>query len=314
MSVDPMQGLTAFVRVVEAGSFTAGARLLETTPSAISKSMVRLERRLGVRLIHRSTRSMALTAEGQAYFDRVAPLVHAVEDAAEALDPESMVKGTLKVSMPGEIGRALLEPVTRDFQPRFPNLRIEASLSDRHVDLIREGFDIVVRAGQLEDSELIARLLGRLQLVLVASPAYLDRHGHPGSVEALRDHTHVRYRLSGAPFPLQLSRGEPMTLPLGAFDADDGEACRTAATSGLGILQILHRTVANDLAEGRLHLVLPNVALAPVSVFALHSYSRAVPARLRHFLDFAENTLSVWQSGELAPRFPSHLMPARLSI
>jgi DNA-binding transcriptional LysR family regulator len=314
MSADPMQGLTAFVRVVEAGSFTAGARLLETTPSAISKSMVRLERRLGVRLIHRSTRSMALTAEGQAYFARVAPLIHAVEDAAEALDPDSVVKGTLKVSMPGEIGRALLEPVTRDFQPRFPDLRIEASLSDRHIDLIREGFDIVIRAGKLEDNELIARPLGRLPLVLVASPAYLDRHGHPASVEALGQHTHVRYRLSGAPFPLQLSGGESMALPAGVFDADDGEACRTAAKNDLGILQILHRTVLKDLAEGRLHLVLPNVALTPVPVFALHSYSRAVPARLRHFLDFAENTLSIWQSGEIAPRLPSHVMPEQLSI
>jgi DNA-binding transcriptional LysR family regulator len=305
MPTDQMQGLTAFVRVVEAGSFTAGARLLETTPSAMSKSIVRLERRLGVRLIHRSTRSMALTAEGQAYFDRVAPLVHVVEDAAEALDPDSVVQGTLKVSMPGEIGRALLQPVTRDFQPRFPNLRIEASLSDRHVDLIREGFDIVVRAGELEDSELIARLLGRLQLVLVASPAYLDRRGHPKSIEALRRHAHVRYRLSGAPFPLQLSGGQAMKLPPGGFDADDGEACRTAARNGLGILQILHRTVQNDLAQGRLQLVLPTVSLVPVPVYALHAYSRPVPARLSHFLDFAENTLSVWQSNENAPLLPS---------
>lgn len=295
MSVDPMQGLTAFVRVVEAGSFTAGARLLETTPSAISKSMVRLERRLGVRLIHRSTRSMALTAEGQAYFDRVAPLVHAVEDAAEALDPDSVVKGTLKVSMPGEIGRALLEPVTRDFQRRFPGLRIEASLSDRHVDLIREGFDIALRAGALEDSELIARLLGRLQLVLVASPAYLDRQGHPQSVEALRQHTHVRYRLNGAPFPLQLSGGQQVPLPPGGFDADDGEACRTAARNGMGILQILHRTVQDDLADGRLLRVLPDVPLVPVQVHALHA-SRQVPRRLRHFMDFVGDTLVCWEA------------------
>jgi DNA-binding transcriptional LysR family regulator len=299
MPIDRLQGLTAFVRVVEAGSFTAGARLLETTPSAISKSIVRLEARLGAQLIRRSTRSMSLTAEGQAYFDRVAPLVHAVDDAAEALNPDSIVRGTLKVSMPGEIGRALLDPVTRDFQLQFPNLRIEASLNDRQVDLVREGFDIVVRAGELDDSELIARFLGRLQLVLVASPAYLGRWGHPAAVEDLQHHTHVRYRLGGVPFPLQLDGGRAFALPPGGFDADDGEACRTAAVNGLGILQILYRTVQDDLADGRLQRVLPDVPLVPVAVHALHAYSRPVPARLRHFLEFAESTLSLWQSGEL---------------
>jgi DNA-binding transcriptional LysR family regulator len=295
MAIDRMQGLSAFVRVVETGSFTAGARLLETTPSAISKSIARLERRLGARLFQRSTRSLSLTTEGQAYFERVAPLVHAIEDASETLGADHVTRGVLKVSMPSDLGRALLEPVTTGFLPMNPALRFEVSISDRHVDLIREGFDVAIRVGELPDTDLVARPLGALDLVLVAAPAYLERAGEPSVVEDLQGHAHVRYRLGGAPFALQLASGQSASLPAGGFDADDGEAMRIAATNGLGIAQILYRSVRDDLTAGRLRLVLRDVPLASVPVNALHSYARLVPIRVRKFVDFVASTLADWE-------------------
>ncbi|GJD78452.1 LysR family transcriptional regulator [Methylobacterium gregans] len=293
--MDRMHGLGAFVRAVEAGSFTAGARLLETTPSAISKSIARLERRLKVRLFHRSTRSLALTEEGQAYYDRIAPLVHAIEDASGMVGEQSS-NGRIKVTMPAELGRALLEPITRVFLPCHPRMRLEANLSDRRVDLIHEGYDVAIRAGTPPDTELTARLLGTLELVLVAAPAYLDRVGTPNTLTDLQRHTHVRYRLGGLPYPVRSAWGPTVALPAGAFDADDGEALRIAAVNGLGITQILHRSVSHDLASGRLRRVLSDVPLATVPVYALHAYARLAPERLQVFLDFVADTLRAWDS------------------
>jgi DNA-binding transcriptional LysR family regulator len=291
MTVDRMQGLGAFVRVVEAGSFTGGAHLVGTTPSAISKSIARLERRLGARLFQRSTRSLALTPEGQAYFERVAPLVHAVEEASETLGAEDELRGALRLSMLAEVGRALLQPITAEFLPRHPALRLDVSVTDRHVDLIREGFDLAIRAGTLPDSDLTAKAVGTLELVLVASPDYLDRAGEPDSLDDLLRCAHVRYRLAGRPFPLRLADGREVALPAGGFDADDGEALRIAAVNGLGITQILKHSVQDDLSVGRLRIILPDLLLAPVPVHALHGFGRLAPRRVRALVSFVSQTL-----------------------
>lgn len=295
MVVDRMHGLGAFVRVVEAGSFTGGARLLETTPSAISKSVARLEKRLGVRLFQRSTRSLSLTAEGRDYYERVAPMVRALEQAGDEIGTTQALKGTVRVSMPTELGRSLLDPITRDFLAAYPDLRIEVSLSDRQVDLLHEGVDVAVRAGNLTDTALSARLLGRLRLVLVAAPSYLDAEGRPSTVEQLRRHRHVRYRLAGAPFGILVEGGEPIALLPGRVDADDGDAMRIAARNGMGIAQILHHAVRDDLASRALELVMPDLPLRQLPVHALHAYGRLVPERVRAFIDFVKVQIQQWE-------------------
>jgi DNA-binding transcriptional LysR family regulator len=294
MSADRMQGLGAFVRVVEAGSFTGGARLLETTPSAVSKSIARLEKRLAVRLFQRSTRSLALTAEGRDYYERVAPMVRALEQASDEIGTAHVLKGRLRVAMPTELGRSLLEPITREFLTAHPDLRIEVSLSDRQVDLFHEGVDIAIRAGSLSDTGLSARLLGRLRLVLVAAPSYLDAAGRPSAPDQLLAHQHVRYRLAGAPYGILVEGAAPLALPAGRVDADDGDAMRIAARNGMGIAQILHHAVRDDIAHGDLEIVMPDLPLHPVPVHSLHAYGRLVPERARVFIDFVKAQIQQW--------------------
>lgn len=292
-----LQGLTTFVRVVEAGSFTAGARLLESTPSAVSKTIARLEKRLGTRLFRRSTRALALTSEGSAYYERVAPLLRRLEDATEVLGNERLLGGRIRVSMPAQLGRALLAPITRDFMPSFPAISLEASLTDRRVDLLHDGFDLAIRVGPLEDSGLSVRSLGDLALILVAAPSYLDRTGTPVLAADLTFHQHLRYRLSGASYPLHLPTSQSLVMPEGSFDADDGEALRTAACNGLGIAQLLLGSVREDLREGRLRQVLPDLPLPRVPVSALHGHGRMLPERMRMLVDFIANALRTWEAG-----------------
>ncbi len=293
MSVENLNGLAAFVRAVEAGSFTGAARLLGTTPSSVSRSVGRLERRLGIRLFRRSTRATVLTVEGQTYYERVAPLLRGIEEAGNALTASPAAVGTLRISVPGALARILLDSLTSDLMARHPDLLFDVNVSDHHVDLIREGFDLVIRAGQVMDSTLHARKLGDLPLVLVASPDYLSRNGVPESASELGKHRHVRYRLAGRVVPVMFS-GEVSPQMEGAFDSDSGEAMRLAALNGLGIAQILKATVQEDVDAGRLCRVLPELTLRSVPLHVLHGYGRNMPLRARVLIDFVEKQLSQW--------------------
>jgi len=286
-----MDSLSIFVRVVEAGSFTAAARVIGSTPSAVSKSMGRLESRLGIRLFQRSTRAFALTPEGELYFSRIAPLVRGIEEAGDGIGAQAEPSGQLRIAMPADFGRLLVEALTADFHRQHPAIRLDVSLSDRHVDLIREGYDAVIRVGSVADTGLIGRPMGRLAMVLVASPEYLAAHGVPGTLEELTEHAHVRYIFGGRPFPVQFEK-RAFLPPVGAFDADSGEAMRIAARNGLGITQILKASVAEDLASGRLVQLLPHIPLTTVPIQILHAFARAVPARARALFDFLENVIA----------------------
>ena len=283
--LDHAPGLVAFASAVEAGSFSAAARTLGTSPSAVSKGVARLEQRFGVRLFQRSTRVLSLTQEGAAYYERVAPLLRALDEASDVMQPAGIAQGVLRITAPGDLGRILLEPVVGKFLPRHPELKLEMSLGDRHVDLIREGYDIAIRAGQVADSDLTARRLADLPLVLVASPGYLARRGTPDSIEALYSHAHVRYMLGGKAFSIRFADGTVLN-PAGVFDTDNSVALRIAALGDLGIVQILRLFVQDDIDAGRLVPVLPSQPLPLVTVSALHAFGRQAPARARLFIEF----------------------------
>lgn len=282
--------LVAFATTVEAGSFSAASRILDSSPSAVSKAIARLEQRFGVRLFQRSTRVLTLTPEGAAYYERVAPLLRALDDASEVMQPEATAQGRLRITAPGDLGRLLMTPIVDRFLPAHPALKLEMSLADRHVDLIREGFDLAIRAGQVADSDLNVRQLAQMPLALVASPAYLKRRGVPSSIADLSGHAHVRYLLSGSAFPITFASGEAIR-PEGVFDTDDGTALRAAALGGLGIIQILRLAVAEDLAAGRLTVVLPDVQLPRVPISVLHAFGRHAPVRARLFIEFLAEQL-----------------------
>jgi DNA-binding transcriptional LysR family regulator len=283
--LDQAPGLVAFASAVEAGSFSAAARTLGSSPSAVSKSVARLEQRFGVRLFQRSTRVLSLTQEGAAYYERIAPLLRALDEAGDVMRPAGTAEGVLRITAPSDLGRILLEPVIGRFLPRHPALKLEMSLADRHVDLIREGCDIAIRAGQVADSDLTARRLADLPLVLVASSGYLARRGTPGSVDALHSHAHVRYMLGGKAFPIRFADGTVLN-PAGVFDTDNSVALRIAALGDLGIVQILRLFVQDDIDAGRLVPVLPSQPLPLVTISALHAFGRQVPARARLFIEF----------------------------
>jgi DNA-binding transcriptional LysR family regulator len=225
--------------------------------------------------------------EGQTYYECIAPLIRGIEEAGNALTAPSAVAGKLRISVPGALAQVLLDPLTRHLMARHPGLLFDVNVSDHHVDVIREGFDLVIRAGEIIDSALHARKLGELPLLLVASPDYLSRYGVPESISDLSRHRHVRYRLAGRVVPVTFADGISVQ-PEGAFDADSGEALRMAALNGLGIAQILKAMVQEDVDAGRLCVVLAELPLRPVPLYVLHGFGRIVPSRTKIFIDFAE--------------------------
>jgi DNA-binding transcriptional LysR family regulator len=284
-------GLVAFVRTVDAGSFSAASRLIGSSQSAVSKSVARLEHRLGVRLIQRSTRTLSLTTEGQAYYERVAPLLRAIEDAEDVVQIASEARGVLRVSAPQEFGRVLIAAWAPEFLERHPGVKLELNVTDRNVDIIRENYDLAVRMGALRDTELVSRKLTDLRWILVASPEYLKRHGHPATIEDLRSHSCLRYVTSGRPWPFSFADGESL-VPDGSFDTDDSGSIRQAALHAGGIAYQLRMTVADLLADGRLVELLPHLPMPVLPAYALHAFGRRLPIRGRLFIDFMIEKLS----------------------
>jgi DNA-binding transcriptional LysR family regulator len=285
--VDTSAGLAAFVRTIETGSFSDAARLLGASPSAVSKSVARLEARLGVRLIQRSTRTLALTAEGALYFERVAPLIQALADAEQALRTPDDVSGLLRVAAPSDLGRTVFAGWAERFARAHPRLKLELGIADRQVDLIREGYDVAIRVGALLDNRLTARRLTTLQPVLVAAPAYLARRGQPAERADLAEHACLRYLTPAGPFPWTWADGSSL-VPDGPFDTNDGVVLRQAALAGAGIAQLARIAVADDLAAGRLDIVLSHLPMPGLEVHALHAYGRQAPQRVRLFIAFLQ--------------------------
>lgn len=277
-------GLVAFVRTTEAGSFSAASRIIGSSQSAVSKSVGALERRLGVKLIQRSTRTLSLTAEGQAYYERVAPLLRAIEDAEDVVQVAATARGLIRVSAPQELGRMLIAPWSTRFLGEYPDVSLELAVTDRFVDIIREGYDVAIRMGTLADSDLSSRKIGEIRFVLAASPDYVAHHGLPTDVSALSQHAFLRYVASGRPWPYILADGTQLPAT-GRFVTDDSGSIREAALSGAGIAYLLHVTVAQDLADGRLVEVLPELDFPKLPVFAVHAFGRQLPVRARLFID-----------------------------
>src|SRR6202023_187941 len=274
-------GLVAFVRTIEAGSFSAASRLVGSSQSAISKSVATLERRLGGK---RPPRTRTLTAEGQAYYERVAPLLRAIEDAEDVVQAAATARGLLRVAASQELGRMLIAPWAATFPDRYPEVSLELGISDRFVDIIREGFDIAIRMGSLADSDLVSRKIGDIRFVLAASPDYISRNSVPAGLEDLARHVFVRYVASGRPWPYILADGTQLPTS-GRFVTDDSGSIREAVICGAGIAYLLHVTVAQDFVEGRLVELLPHLKLPTMPVFAVHAFGRQLPVRAKLFID-----------------------------
>lgn len=291
MAADSLQGITVFVRVAEARSFTAAARKLGISPSGASKAITRLEDKLGVRLIQRTTRSVGLTQDGNAFYERCRQIVGELEDAEAAVTrARATPRGRLRVQMPVAFGQRILAPLMAQFAELNPELVIDAELSDRIPDLADEGLDAAIRIGDLGDTRLIARRLCDLRFVTVASPQYLERHGDPQTPDELDrhrclmiyiPHTH-RYR--GWDFA---SNGVTFTkVPAGVLNFNNAHALLHAAIAGAGIANIPTFTAFDAIQSGLLQPVLREYASVGPAVWLVYLERRLLSPRVQAFVDF----------------------------
>ncbi len=286
-------GLIAFVRAVETGSFSSAAKLLRTSPSAVSRSVGRLENLVKARLFLRSTRALTLTAEGKALFDKVVPLLRQLDTSDEVGSESGPLAGRIKFSMPSELGQFLLTPIFRDFAPLFPAINLVAGLADRHVDLIREDYDVLFRVGGVGQGELRVRKISDVTMAIVASPIFVQRHGMPMSVEAASDLEFVRYTVQGRPSSISFADGESFT-PHGRVECDTGQALRVATLHGLGAALFMRCAVQKELEDGRLIDISTALPLARQPFNLIHAFGSMMPNRLRRFCDFIhENTKTI---------------------
>lgn len=289
--MDSLEQLRTFLHVAERGSFTRAADSLGLPKASVSLAVQRLETAMGTQLLHRTTRRVQLTADGEQLFQRARDLLDDVEELQGMFRRDiAQLRGRLRVDMSSGLARFLVMPRLPDFLQRHPGLEIEISGTDRRVDLVREGFDCVLRVGALDDNTLVARPLGSMPVVNCASPAYLAAHGTPHVLEDLHAHRLVHYvstlgqRSSG----FEYFDGEQYrTLPMsGAVTVNSGDGYNAAALAGLGIIQVPQLGVRQALQEGLLVEVLPQLPAEPMPVTLLYAQRRHLPARVRVFMDW----------------------------
>lgn len=288
--MDRFDGMRIFVRVVERGSFSRAAQDLDLPASTVTDAIKRLESRLGVRLLERTTRQVRTTFDGETYYERCLSILADVEEVESAF-AGAKPSGMLRVSAHGTQARDLIVPKLREFFDEFPDIVLCLSEGDRYVDLVREGFDCVVRTGTPKDEgDLAARRIALLEEVTVASPDYLARHGVPRSWNDLAGHRMVGFRSSatGGVLPLEFTvDGEPKFELLPAtLLVDGGDTYRTAAKHGYGLIQVPRYAVAQSLAAGELVEVLSATPPSPTPVHVLYPRNRQLSPRVRVFIDW----------------------------
>jgi len=282
--------MEVFVRVVQLGGFSAAARQSRMTPSAVSKLVARLEKRLGARLVNRSTRQLKLTAEGCNYFERALRILADLEDAERGASRSAEPSGRIRVSANVPFGNHFLLPLVPEFLARHPAVTLDITLTDEVIDLLEQRTDVAIRAGPMKSSQLSARKLGETRMAIVGSPDYLSRRGTPKSPDELAKHNLLGFSYARAieGWPL-IVRGVQTVVPVsGNVQISDGEALRKLALGGLGLARLAAFQVRDDLAAGRLASVLerfnPGDRESVHAVFV--GQGGPVPARVRALLDF----------------------------
>lgn len=290
MEVNRSGEMEIFVRVVELGGFSAAARALRLTPSAVSKLVARLEARLGARLVQRSTRRLLLTPEGSAFYERATGILADLEEAERNVASGERPSGRVRLNVNVTFGTHLLTPLIPAFLELHPAVTLDIVQTDAVVDLMEERTDIAVRAGPLRGSGLIARKLGAARMVIVGAPAYLDRAGEPIHPDALEGHGRIGFNYARLQegWPL-LVEGRVVTLPVsGRVQVSDGEAVRHLALAGAGLARLAAFAVAPDIAAGRLRPVLEG--FNPGDLEEVHAVylggGGKLPSRVRAVLDF----------------------------
>lgn len=285
--MDRLDDLTVLVEVVDSGSLSAAAQRLGLSASAVSRRLDQMENRLGTRLLARTTRRIALTDAGAGFCLRARAILAALDEAEQSLtELNEEPRGTLRVTMPVMFGQMRIAPLLPGYQRRYPRVTLEASLTDRTVRLVDEGFDLAIRTGRLADSSLIARRLRPMRRRVVASPDYLERRGTPQSLAELARHDCLTLPGGGRQEWEFLVEGRREILrPASVFQADNLWVLRHAAVGGLGLARLADFIVEDDLRAGRLVPVLAELEVTDEAIHAVYPATRHVSPKIRSFIE-----------------------------
>lgn len=300
--MESLSAIGVFARVAETGSFASAARALGITPSAASKSVARLEERLGTRLFQRSTRRMHLTEQGARFHERCARALTELRDAeAELAHAVRTPRGRVRVSVPEMLALRLIIPNLQRFRREYPHLELDLDVNDHVADIVGDGLDAAVRCGELSDSRLMRRRLGPKRFILCAAPTYLQAHGTPRSLDALQEHDCIRYRFVSTgrveSWALRLPTGAPAPRIPETFVFNNSEAVTHAARAGFGIAQFVELMIRPELEAGTLRPFLREHSLERGALWLVWPPARRTPPKVKALGDFLARLVEEDEAG-----------------
>jgi len=304
--MNKLQAMEVFVQVVDAGGFTRAAETMQLPKATVSTLVASLEQTLSVKLLHRTTRQVTVTADGAAYYERCLRILSDVKDAEESISRTRLSpSGRLRVDAPTGLSSEIVVPSLPGFFERYPDISLELGSSDRLVDLVEEGVDCAIRAGVLASSNLIARRVGILNFITCASPEYLARYGTPVHPNELERHRCVNYFSSktGKIYPWDFTRdGERIELPTpGHVALNDSASYQQAGLAGLGIIMTVDFLVREHIEAGRLVPLMPDWSSDPVPIHVVYPQNRHLTAKVRVFVEWVADLFASHPAMRLRP-------------
>ena len=295
--MDKFNDINIFVRSAQTKSFSVAARQLGMSPSAVSKAVMRLEENLGIRLMNRTTRKITLTDDGAAFYERCRQILGELEEAElELVQSQSIPTGTLRIDLTTELGQLHIIPALPQFIERYPDLKLNISLSNRIADVIEEGIDAVVRIGVGPDSSLIMHGVGMARFIVCAAPNYLRRYGIPQTLEDLRHHNCISFisPWTGRVFDWQFQQdGQEIRLPVeGNLCLNSGESILDVAKAGVGLIQVYNYIASEAIARGKLKPVLEKYTAPGSPISVVYPQKRHLSAKIRVFVDFMSELMA----------------------
>jgi len=294
--MDVMQSMSVFRRVAEASSFSAVARESAMSQSSVSKHVASLEQRLGTKLLNRSTRQLNLTESGTEYYHYCVRILNEFAEAEASVGKGKITPtGTLRLSSTVPIGKVFVLPLMEDFLARYPDISIDYVMEDRHIDLVKEGIDLAIRVGPLEDSSLIARKIGSCERVVVGSPGYFLQHGFPRTPQDLLKHNCLQYAQLKSPREWHFTskqHGDETVKIEGRFRASSNEAMLHAALNGLGIATLCDWHVEDLLKKGKLRAVMKDYQLTPYDINVVYPERKFVPQKVKRLIEHLRSNIN----------------------
>jgi DNA-binding transcriptional LysR family regulator len=289
--MDRVDAMRAFVSVVIEGSFSNAAKSMQLSPQLVSKYVSKLEERLDVRLLNRTTRQVSLTEAGTQYLQHAQQILLSIDNMESQLGGlQQNPKGTLRISAPVSFGSKHMASLITNFQLRYPLVTVDLQLNDRKVDIVEEGFDVALRIGRLKDSSLIAKQVAPIRVVLCGAPAYLQKNGMPSRPEDLKDHRYLHYSYMERDSKEEIYQwlSPKNNKHSSEFSSNNGDVLIKAAIAGAGLALQPTFIVSDAISSGKLVMVLPDYEPETLGLYAVYAHRKLLPHKVRCFIDFIE--------------------------